>query len=128
MRGEEVKVDPMIAGGEPSPQKGSYFSRFLPKLPSLRSSPKPNANSKKGESPRQPVDNLVRVMETHQVHRYQVKDTELKNAVGPTPEHIAVSTDAPSVLHDDGDLGRLRHRFDDDMFGGEHSAILDLLR
>ena len=54
MRGEELKVNPQPSAAEPSPQKGSYFSRFLPnlpKLPSLRQSPKPNSKTKKGESP-----------------------------------------------------------------------------
>ena len=67
MRGEELKVEPAMTNDGASgstPQKGSYFSRFLPKLPSLLTSPGPKSKSKKGESPR-PVDNFIRVLESH---------------------------------------------------------------
>ena len=63
----------------------------------------------------------------------QVKDTEMKSRLssGPTHEQIALATDASRVLNSENESG-LQHRHrgssDDDLFGGEHSALLDLLR
>jgi len=35
MRGEELKVEPTNGASGSSPAKSGYFSRFLPKLPSM---------------------------------------------------------------------------------------------
>ena len=69
------------------------------------------------------------MLETHEAHRFQAKDTELKKGgSGPTPEQIAAATNASRVLrYSEG--GRRRHTdLHSEAFGGEHSAILELLR
>ena len=105
MRGEELKVDRIGAGdggsSQSTPQKsGGYLARFLPKLPGFGSSPKPGAKGKTQASPPKRVDNLIRVLETHQSHKFQMKDSELKatSISGPSPEQIAMVTDASRVL------------------------------
>ena len=58
-----------------------------------------------------------------------MNDTELKTgSVGPTPEQIAVATNASRVLRQESDTGRRRSGEPDSELFGEHSAILDLLR
>lgn len=48
---------------------------------------------------------------------------------GPSHEQIALATDATRVLNSENESVGHRHRSsDDDLFGGEHSALLDLLR
>jgi len=107
----------------------------LPKLPSFSPKLTGKSNSKKEEtSPNknQPaVDNLILVLQTHQAHKMQVKDTEMKSRLssGPTREQIALATDASRVLNSENESGGHRHRSsEDELFGGEHSALLDLLR
>ena len=46
---------------------------------------------------------------------------------GPSREQIADMTGASQVLRGNED-GRQRGRLDDDMLGGENSALFDLLR
>ena len=131
MRGEELKVDSATGNDSASgtPQKSGYFSRFIPKLPSF--SPSLKSKKSKNDSPA-PVDNLVRVIESHQVHKFQARDNELKatSSSGPTREQIATVTGASDVLRGNDDDGRSRGRMDDDVFGlgGEGSALLELLR
>ena len=57
-----------------------------------------------------------------------MKDIELKiGSVGPTPEQIAVATNASRVLRQESDANSRRNDPDAELFG-EHSAILELLR
>ena len=58
------------------------------------------------------------------------KDMKMASSGGPTAEQIAASTGASRVMREDGDSSHGRgHGLDSDLFGGgEHSALLELLR
>ena len=89
-RMEESKADPSTGQEHSTPQKGSsYFARFLPqKMPTFfGASPKPGGAAGSGgkgkkadlvSKPSGSTNNLVQVLEQHQVHKFQAKDDELK--------------------------------------------------